>query len=174
MFIKANLEERLLQDIERITKYLSYEVFPDGFRSQTELSPSERFHYHLTVVGPIDKHFGSSRDIDQFTDQWDASSNLIEIFPTTTIRVTANGRVIWLVNTMNLKEVGLEMFHALSNRHTAASLPRVNNYVGSDTLHITLGEVTQEDDMNRNIALDDHMFMSLLHSYHISGFGWNE
>ena len=168
MFIKANLEPKLLTDIDRLNEYLAIQVFTHQYN--TQLHPSAGLGcvpYHLTMLGPIDQHFSTSTEADYFTDKWESSSNLIEIFPTTTIRVTANGRVIWLVKAMNLKEVGLEMLDELNSKRLSS---RVNNYVGSDTLHITLGAVTHEEDMNQNFEISDHLFMSLLHSYHICGF----
>jgi hypothetical protein len=163
MYIKANPEHNLLDDLDKIIKTLELFI-GDNFINQLDERAGLGCHpYHITLIGKIDNEFSNINLINNFLYKWKNDTDIIEIKINNNIKITNSGTVILSIESPYLIQIGTEMLEELSTN--------VSSYLSK--LHITLGRVFDNKLFNKTIFIDDNLYSQLKQNYSIYSFGWD-
>lgn len=163
MYIKANPDHNLLEDLDKIIKKL--ELFlGDKFINQLNEKAGLGCHpYHITLIGKIHNEFSNINLINNFLYNWKNDTDVVEIKINNNIKITNYGTVLLSIESPYLIQIGAEMLEKLSTN--------VLSYLSK--LHITLGRVFDDKLLNRTIFMDDDLYSQLTQNYSINSFGWD-
>jgi hypothetical protein len=163
MYIKANPDHNLLDDLDKIIKKLEV-LLGDNFINQLDERSGLGCHpYHITLIGKIDNEFSNINLINNFLYKWKNDTDIIEIKINNNIKITNSGTVILSIESPYLIQIGTEMLEELSTN--------VSSYLSK--LHITLGRVFDNKLFNKTIFIDDELYSQLKQNYSIYSFGWD-
>lgn len=173
MYIKANVSSELKESVRLMNSYLS-QITNHQFIDQLDPRAQLGCHpYHITLIGSIQKffkNFSSSSNLNEviqgFLQPWQIRSSTLTITPTNTIKITKYGKVLWLVQSEQIKQIADEMFACMKAYG-------VNHYCQSDLLHITLGVVQDPRFFQQEIQIDPKVVESVLREYGMNDFGWD-
>jgi hypothetical protein len=163
MYIKVDLSTNFLSDIQKLVSILENSNI--DFIGQLRPEAGLGCHpYHITIAGNINNCFKNQDELDNFLLRWRHDNDVITITPTGRYKITKTGKIIMLVNSPYLKQIGSEIINELPNNR------KVNSYINSKYLHITIGITTNKFFFGKEFT---SKFAFLNNTYYSSSFGWD-
>lgn len=150
MYIKACLLHNFIVDIIDPLLNLLYSSnlgFIDQLKPEAELGCHP---FHITLIGSIDCNIDSLR---KFLSRWRGPDvDYVSIVPINKIKISKYGKVILLINSETLQEMGHHI-HSAFEKQLELNDNKLSKYYTGQYLHITLGVITNKDFYDKDIEI---------------------
>ena len=171
VYIKANLSDYFVNKI--ITPQINLlKLMNINFVDQLNEEAFLGCHpYHITIMGNIHVNENLESYCKSTVNELNKNANNIIFTVSNKIKITKNGTVMLLINSITLKDLGNKLYNTMINNGKHLKLP--NSYCKSEKMHITLGKIINKVDEHNKILSIKIPKECYNECYEIDQFGWD-